>query len=138
MADETSIVPFREDAIEVIPKEALSRQHDDQECGQCTFVANRGCVHYSPDQERGVTLSHVDVFWVMLRRLTWEDKAIPIGLFTMPGWNGHTTIYLFHCMECGLVSRDYLHGYPLFLSCEHCDTRHRLSKALPGQKEPMT
>ena len=52
-----------------------------------------------------------------------EDFIVELGLFTLPDWRGHAMWYLFECPECLTLSRDYLHGYRLYLACKECGTR---------------
>jgi len=46
-----------------------------------------------------------------------------IGKYSMTGWVGHSSFYLFKCSSCGYVGIDYPHGYVgnfMYLRCDSC------------------
>ncbi len=77
--------------------------HKDSGCTECSFVQDKETL----------------LLWVISREA--KEKATPepssIGKFTMPGWTGHSSFYLFRCEYDGTVVVDYAHGYTTFGSC---------------------
>lgn len=84
--------------------------HKDSGCQDCIFV-----------QDKQTLLT-----FIVPRQLKTGATKRPsfVGMFTMPGWTGHSAFYLFKCVECSWVSIDYPHGYTsqglIFLRCDNC------------------
>ncbi len=78
------------------------------ECDGCTFVASREAIYVDPEVVRNTTV-----------------KPSFVGFFTLPGWTGHLSFYVFKCPDCEMVSLDYPHGYTdfglLYLKCNVCN-----------------
>lgn len=59
-----------------------------------------------------------------LRPYSSSFKIEFCGMYTFPGWSGHTGVYLFRCDDCGEVRVDSPHGYTesglFFLRCSKC------------------
>ncbi len=101
-------------------------EHRNTDCKECTFVLDVETIlaFHVPKNER--------------------DKAIPepkfIGKFTMSGWSGHSSFYLFQCKYDGTVVVDYPHGYtPLgscYLRCA-CGTKVILKKKEDYERDNM-
>lgn len=77
------------------------------ECTECTFVANKESIYVHPD---------------VLKKL--GKRPVFLGIFTLPGWVGHSAFYVLKCSECDNAVVDYPHGYTsegrLFFSCNSC------------------
>lgn len=78
------------------------------ECSDCTFVASKEAIYVDPKVFRNATV-----------------RPNFIGFFTLPGWRGHISFYVFRCSKCGKVSWDYPHGYTnfglLYFICGICE-----------------
>lgn len=84
-------------------------EHRNTECKECTFVQDMA------------TLLAFMVPKEVREMATEEPKDC--GVFTMPGWSGHSHFYLFKCKACRKVVVDYPHGYHgeyWYLRCGEC------------------
>lgn len=89
----------------------LHPQHKDIGCTSCKFVQDKETL----------------LLYIIPRefRAKATEKPLFVGLFTMPGWTGHSAWYLFKCKDCGSVVVDYPHGYRgsfLYLHCGSCSS----------------
>ncbi len=75
-----------------------SRQyHSDSGCMECSFVQDTKTLF---------------VFMVPReKRNSAGTKPEFVGKFTMPGWAGHSSFYMFRCKYCDEIVVDYPHGY---------------------------
>lgn len=85
-------------------------EHRNTECKECTFVLDASTIlsFHIPKEVRD--------------KANHEPKFV--GKFTMSGCTGHSSFYLFKCIECGSVGVDYPHGYHgpyWYLRCGECD-----------------
>ena len=87
----------------------LYPEHKNVGCTECIFAQDKNTLLiYSVSRE--------------LRERA-NEKLQFVGKFTMPGWVGHSSFYLFRCHECGNVGVDYPHGYRgefLYIRCDVC------------------
>jgi hypothetical protein len=84
-------------------------EHKNIECAECSFVQ---------DKETLLT-------FIISRELKEQAGSIPkfVGKFSMPGWVGHSSFYVFRCQECKSITVDYPHGYRgdcMFVRCGDC------------------
>lgn len=116
--------------------------HDADVCGQCQFVAHPDFIGASHEQVGQVLMTFGRLFKMKLGLFNPESTIVPLGLFTLPGWNGHNTFWLFQCPSCDAVCKDYLHGWRLYLKCgecgEHLSVEGERFYAAAGQPKPPT
>lgn len=78
-------------------------EHRNSGCTECTFVQDK------------------ETLFVFIVPRDLKEKAtndpLFFGKFTMPGWTGHSSFYLFRCKYDGTVVIDYPHGYTSMGSC---------------------
>src|SRR3989338_3421605 len=88
------------------------------------FHKENGCIDckFAPDKN--------SIFvWHTKKELKEHISKKPafVGLFTLPGWVGHSGFYLFKCGNCGKTVIDHPHGYTehglLFLRCDSCEVK---------------
>jgi len=95
-------------------KDDLPKKHSESGCTECKPVLDASSLAtymISREDKNGTT-----------------HKPRCVGLFTMPGWVGHSRFYIFRCKECQDSVIDYPHGYTsdamrdglLFLRCNIC------------------
>lgn len=93
-------------------------EHRNTECKECIFVLDTSTIlsFHVPKEVRD--------------KANHEPKFI--GKFTMPGWTGHSSFYLFKCIDCENVCVDYPHGYTswgsCYLTCAKCGSGPILKK----------
>lgn len=80
------------------------------ECAGCAFVPDAGTLlAYVVSREQ---------------RDAAGRKPRFVGMFTMPGWVGHSGFYLFRCRQCDDLCIDYPHGYRengcIYVRCDRC------------------
>ncbi|HUO75813.1 MAG TPA: hypothetical protein VMU12_02795 [Candidatus Paceibacterota bacterium] len=102
------------------------RSHDADACGQCTFVADRDFIVVTSAQRQQAEVTLAKKLRSLAGFYDLEETIIPLGRFTLPRWNGHATFWLFTCGDCQQQSVDYLHGYRLYLKCQHCGANLRV------------
>ena len=102
-------------------------------CSHCSFVANAESIFIN---------------WGDRGKISFKPSMI--GLFTMPGWLGHSPFYAFICKFCGEQAVDYPHGYTgdglrnglLYLICSRCSALHVLYEKrfyeIEGMGAPLT
>lgn len=105
---------WRSQVIDIKGPEDLPPQHDEEACGQCTFVANRESILVTKEQE------HQAQGTGSLRRR--ENRIVSLGRFTLPRWSGCAMWYLLQCPECDSLSCDYVHGKG-YMVCDSCEYR---------------
>lgn len=78
-------------------------EHRNTDCKECTFALDAASIlsFHVPKEVRD--------------KANHEPKFI--GKFTMPGWTGHSSFYLFMCEFSGTIVVDYPHGYTTMGSC---------------------
>ena len=82
------------------------------ECDKCTFVASTEDIVIP--KEASSRINHAPFL---------------VGIFSMPGWSGHSPFYVFTCY-CNFDSVDYPHGYTnyglLYLKCQNPECQKKL------------
>ena len=95
--------------------------HDAHACGQCAFIGHPDFISTTRAQRDMAFMT----FWKRVADFFClydpERSIIPVGRYTLPGWNGHNMFWLFQCPGCRLMSVDYLHGHHLYLKCGGCE-----------------
>lgn len=94
--------------------------HDADACGQCTFVAHPDFIRATSAQVEEALPSLWRALMIDLGLSDPEHLIVPLGLYTLPGWTGHNTFWLFQCPSCETMCADYLHGWRLYLKCGQC------------------
>lgn len=93
------------------------QNHKDTGCKECEFVR---------DKETILTfLANKEV------RNSAGKNPVCLGKFTMPGWTGHASFYIFRCRSCEEICVDSPHGYRgeyMYLSCDSCRREIILNK----------
>ncbi len=108
--DANGIRGVKDDNIHLISEEEWRRmnpEHKDVGCAECTFAK---------DQE--------DMLDNLVSKKQ-KDKAdqgrvVSVGKFTMPGWSGHLSFYLFRCPSCQEMVVNYPHGMGKYVNCLKC------------------
>lgn len=114
----------------------MRREHKDSGCKECAFVQTKEILlSYIVDREDKLRAAYKPRFY---------------GKFTMIGWVGHSSFYLFKCRSCGEVAIDYPHGYRpggyCYIRCDECRSEILLKEkehyqrdgmALPSCLEPL-
>ncbi|KKR02549.1 MAG: hypothetical protein UT29_C0001G0029 [Candidatus Yanofskybacteria bacterium GW2011_GWA1_39_13] len=119
--DSRGIVGVKDGIEYPVSKEEWDKAHPEHRntgCKECTFV-----------QDKDTLLTFI-VPREAKEGATKEPKDC--GIFTMPGWTGHSHFYLFKCVECGKVTVDYPHGYHgpyWYLRCDDCECTFDLSSS---------
>ncbi len=91
---------------------AANPEHRGSGCTECSFVDNANTLFV----------------YRIPRELKDRASAEPVyvGKFTMPGWVGHSSFYIFKCEGCRRVLVDYPHGYSagcLYVVCDDCRSK---------------
>lgn len=73
------------------------------ECPECSFVNDRESILLPFELRQNIS-----------------SKPVFLGLFTLPGWSGHSGFYAFKCRRCGRVNVDYPHGHVMYFTCFDC------------------
>ena len=93
---------------------AVNSSRKKHDCSHCAFLANIESI-FVDGKTQGKALR----------------KPQLVGLFTLPGWTGHSSFYCFACEFCEKLAVDYPHGYTsdgsrnglLYLKCNHCNSQ---------------
>lgn len=110
---------------EIIDENYKSEPHEPDQCGKCTFVANPDCIVITKDLEARVNKasgsdSVLQALSLGLGIKKIDSTLVRLGHYTMTNWTGCLPFYAFLCQSCKNIGVSYLHGYNLYVLCNHC------------------